>query len=178
MGGGRTLFFKIGLGRRILFLCSKMEAQRLVFSFGLKNNGFPWWCAGKFWPLPYFLKYTPVSVIRKQGKKSPDPGYSICNQMDAGSAISYCKINPESVSSEIKITGWRRKAQTGSRRKQFLDRIDYFRPFLLLIFSGSIWADDSHKGVSNPTLPPTPGHQEYFNDFVNKGAWPNWLRNY
>ena len=137
-GGGQDPFFQNRIGEENTFFVQQNGSAKTCFSFGLKNNGFPWWCAGKFWPLPYFLKYTPVSVIRKQGKKSPDPGYSICNQMDAGSAISYCKIDPESVSSEIKITGWRRKAQTGSRRKQFLDRIDYFRPFLLLIFSGSI----------------------------------------
>ena len=55
---------------------------------------------------------TPVSVIRKQGKISPDPEYSTesppdqpnFKQIDTGSVIFYLKIDLESVSSEKKNT--------------------------------------------------------------------------
>ena len=83
---------------------------------------------------------TPVSVIQKQGKNSPDPRCSTesppdrpnFNQMDAGSAILYWKIDPEYVSSEKKFTGWRREIKTGFSRRRFLCRIDHFRPFFFV----------------------------------------------
>ena len=51
------------------------------------------------------LDITPVSVIRKPGKNSPNLGYSTesppdqpkFNQMDARSAILYLKIDPKSI---------------------------------------------------------------------------------
>ena len=66
--GGVMTFLQNRIGGPILYFLRSLLGGGAKTYFGPKNNGFPGWCAGKFWPLPNFTKS--VYILSKGRKLS------------------------------------------------------------------------------------------------------------